>query len=86
MHPEAIAQLEKVIKSLAENNQVIVTTHNPLLVVRNKISSNIIVENGKAKPAKSLEEIRNILGIRASDNLINSKYVLVVEGQTTKKH
>lgn len=85
LHPEAIAQLEKVIKSLAENNQVIVTTHNPLLVVRNKISSNIIVENGKAKPAKSLEEIRNILGIRASDNLINSKYVLVVEGTNDKE-
>ena len=85
LHPEAIAQLEKVIKSLAENNQVIVTTHNPLLVVRNKISSNIIIENGKAKPAKSLEEIRNTLGIRASDNLINSKYVLVVEGTNDKE-
>ncbi|MEI3384875.1 MAG: AAA family ATPase [Faecalibacillus intestinalis] len=85
LHPEAIAQLEKVIKSLAENNQVIVTTHNPLLVVRNKISSNIIVENGKAKPAKNLEEIRNTLGIRASDNLINSKYVLVVEGTNDKE-
>lgn len=34
LHPEAINQLNAIIESLSENNQVIVTTHNPLFVVR----------------------------------------------------
>lgn len=85
LHPEAINQLNTIIESLSENNQVIVTTHNPLFVVRDNISSNIIIDNGTAKPAKSLREVREILGIKISDNLINSKYILVVEGNYDKE-
>jgi putative ATP-dependent endonuclease of OLD family len=85
LHPEAINQLNTIIESLAESNQVIVTTHNPLFVVRNDITKNIIINDGTAKSAKNLKEIRDVLGIRASDNLINSKYVLVVEGTDDKE-
>lgn len=52
LHPEAINQLNSIIEGLSENNQVIVTTHNPLFVVRDNISRNIIIDNGTAKPAK----------------------------------
>ena len=38
------------------------------------------MDNGKALPAKSTQEIRDLLGIKASDNLTNASYVLVVEG------
>ena len=84
LHPAAINQLYNVIQSLTEFNQVIVTTHNPLFVDRIKANSNIIIENGKAKPAKDIKQIRDVLGVKVSDNLINAKYVLVVEGEDDK--
>lgn len=81
LHPAAIHQLNAVITSLGNNNQVVLTTHNPLFVDRNDIKSNIIVNSGKATPAKNTKQIREILGIKASDNLTNASYVLVVEGE-----
>lgn len=81
LHPAAIHQLKDVISSLEENNQVILTTHNPLFVDRNDIKSNIIVHESNAKPAKGVKQIRDLLGIKASDNLVNANYVLVVEGE-----
>lgn len=81
LHPSAIHQLNEVITGLSENNQVILTTHNPLFVDRQEIKSNIIVDSGKAKPAKDIKQIRDLLGIKASDNLLNASFVLVVEGQ-----
>lgn len=81
LHPAAIHQLNTVITSLGNNNQVVLTTHNPLFVDRNDIKSNIIVNSGKATPAKNTKQIREILGIKASDNLTNASYVLVVEGE-----
>ncbi len=80
LHPAAIHQLNEVIMALGENNQVVLTTHNPLFVDRVDIKSNIIVNNGKATTAKNIEQIRDLLGIKASDNLVNANYVLVVEG------
>lgn len=84
LHPEAIHQLNEVINVLQKDNQVILTTHNPLFVNRESIKSNIIVNDGTAYATKKIEEIRNVLGIRASDNLMNANYVLVVEGNEDK--
>ena len=81
LHPGAIHILRDTIYDLADVNQVILSTHNPLFVDRNKIKSNIIVNSGKATQAKSIREIRNLLGVKASDNLTNASYVLVVEGE-----
>lgn len=80
LHPAAIHQLNEVIQALGTNNQVVLTTHNPLFVDRNNIKSNIIVNNGNATSAKNITQIRELLGIKASDNLVNARYVLVVEG------
>ena len=82
LHPGAIHQLNEIIRSISENNQVIISTHNPLFVDRNDIKTNVIVENGKATPAKDVKTIRNLLGILASDNLTNANYSLIVEGET----
>ncbi|GAB6109066.1 ATP-dependent nuclease [Fusibacter bizertensis] len=84
LHPEAIDQLEKVLNSISQDHQVFITTHNPIFVNRENMKSNIIIDNGKAKIAKNIKEIRDILGIKASDNLINAKYVLIVEGEDDK--
>ena len=85
LHPEAIHQLNETIQRMAENNQVILSTHNPAFVNKHEISSNIIVDNGKAVPAKNIKQIRDILGVTYSDNMINANTVLVVEGEEDKK-
>lgn len=84
LHPEAIHQLNDTIHKMSENNQVILSTHNPVFINKKVLSSNIIVDSGKAVPAKSIKQIRDILGITYSDNLINASNVLVVEGEEDK--
>lgn len=81
LHPGAIQQLNKIITELSAQHQVIVTTHNPLFVDRRVIKSNIIIDSGKAKSAKNIKEIRDILGVQISDNLSNAEYILAVEGE-----
>ena len=82
LHPSAIHRLREVIDELSRQHQVVVTTHCPLFVDRAHIQSNIIVSGNMARPAKSTAEIRNVLGVRASDNLIHANWVLVVEGES----
>lgn len=80
LHPSAIHSLKAVLSDMATRQQVVITTHNPLFVDRAKISSNIVVKDSKARSAKSVAEIREILGVRASDNLRHAEIVLLVEG------
>jgi hypothetical protein len=80
LHPKAIHQLRDVLDGLRQDSQLIVTTHCPLLVNRANVSSNLIVSKNNAAPAKSLTELRDILGVRASDNLQHAALIIVVEG------
>lgn len=84
LHSGAIHNLVEVINNISQNNQVIISTHNPLFVQRNQLNCNIIVDNGKAKAAKNISEIREVLGVWISDNLKSAKYVLLVEGEDDK--
>lgn len=81
LHPGAIHQVNDIIRSLTGQTQVLITTHNPLFVDRSNVAANIIVSDGGAKPARSVKAIRDVLGIKASDNLMNANFALVVEGQ-----
>lgn len=81
LHPAAIHQVNEIIQSISQTSQVILTTHNPLFVDRANIKSNIIVTDGGATPAKTISTIRDLLGIKASDNLTHANYALVVEGE-----
>ncbi len=81
LHPAAIHQVNDIIQSIAKTSQVIITTHNPLFVDRLNVKSNIIVTDGAATPAKNIASIRDLLGIKASDNLTHANYALVVEGE-----
>lgn len=81
LHPSAIHQLKTVLAEIARTNQVIMTTHCPLFVDRVAIKSNILVHRSRATPAKSIQEIRKILGVRASDNLQHAELILLVEGE-----
>ena len=84
LHPGAMHSLVDVINKMAENSQVIISTHNPLFVSQNRLSSNIIIDQGTVRAAKSISEIRSILGVLPSDNLQNARFVLVVEGEDDK--
>ena len=82
LHPEAVHLLKNKIYEIAEKNQVIISTHSPIFVDRENIDSNIIINDGKAAPAGNLKVIREVLGIKTSDNLKNAEQVLVVEGES----
>ena len=80
LHPGAMHSLREVIETLTANNQVVLTTHCPLFVDRTSIGRNILIDRSTAKPARDIASIRSLLGVRASDNLVNASHVLVVEG------
>ncbi|HEU4476225.1 MAG TPA: AAA family ATPase [Methyloceanibacter sp.] len=80
LHPKAIHQLREVLDTLKMDRQIILTSHCASLVNRADVSSNIIVSKNKAHPARSLDELRTVLGVRASDNLRHAALVTVVEG------
>jgi putative ATP-dependent endonuclease of OLD family len=81
LHPKAIHNLKKVIAEISKSNQVIVTTHSPIIIERLQVKHNILVQNGKASPALNINEIRESLGITMSDNLSSARLVLLVEGE-----
>ncbi|MBN8509604.1 MAG: AAA family ATPase [Burkholderiales bacterium] len=80
LHPGAMHSLREVIETLTATNQVVLTTHCPLFVDRASVGRNILIDRSKAKPARDIASIRELLGVRASDNLVNASHVLVVEG------
>lgn len=81
LQPGAIHQINEIIRGLSDRHQIILTTHNPLFADRESVTANIIVSEGSAKPAKNIKAVRDILGIRASDNLMHANFALIVEGQ-----
>lgn len=84
LHPESARQLYETINALSANHQVVLTTHSPLFVNRTNLKENIIVDSGKATPVKKIKEIRDVLGIKVSDNLTNAENILIVEGEDDK--
>lgn len=80
LHPDAIRKIKEAIIEISQNNQVIISTHSPILINRDSISSNIIVAKSTATPCKQIKEIREELGVIVSDNLTHANRVLLVEG------
>ena len=85
LHSGAIHQLKEILNDVYKNNQILLTTHNQVFIDRDNISNNIIVDKGKIKKVKDLKQLRNILGVELSDNLISCEKVLLVEGPTDVK-
>ena len=80
LHPKAIHEIKKVLSDIAKYNQLIITTHSPVLVNTSNVESNIIVTNNNAHQALSLKEVRETLGVLASDNLLFADNTILVEG------
>lgn len=80
LHPGAIHRLAGVLTDIAQTQQVVMTTHCPILVQRDSLGSNIVVRDNKARPASSVAELREVLGVRVHDNLASAEVLLIVEG------
>jgi putative ATP-dependent endonuclease of the OLD family len=85
LHPAAIHRLNAIINEISQKQQVIITTHSPLLVDRRDISRNVLVNKQKAQQADSIVSIRDTIGVHVSDNLTNSSWVLLVEGKSDER-
>ncbi len=86
LHPGAMRDLRSLIYSWApEGIQVIISTHSPIFVNTNSVSSNLIVQNGTTSPATGIKQIRDILGVIPSDNLFGAERIGIVEGMCDVK-
>jgi len=81
LHPRAIHELRSVIAKLSERNQVVLTSHSPLFIDPSHLESTIIVKDNKAACAKNIKEVRDVLGVRLSDNLQSARLVAILEGE-----
>lgn len=82
LHPQAIHEIRNAMAELSTHNQVVLTSHSPLLINPAKIESTIVVQKNKAAIARNIAEVRNVLGVRNSDNLQSARLVALVEGET----
>lgn len=82
LHPEACRRVKNILYNLAKQNQVIISTHSPVFINREDLSSNIIVRNNEVVPVHTLSDVRNELGVAISDNLCNAEIILLLEGGT----
>lgn len=80
LHPGAIHEIAAVLRATAQTQQIVISTHSPLLVNRFDIGSNLIVQQTRARAARSVRELREALGVRTSDNLEHADVILIVEG------
>ena len=85
LHPDAIHKLRDVIVDISSKNQVIISTHSPLLVNHSDVSRNLLVYKSQVSPAKYIAEIRDILGVKISDNLRSANLMILVEGSEDRK-
>lgn len=92
LHPNGAKDLLKSFDEITETSQIIYTTHNPFLTIRNCIDSLAFVDKSslegtkiKRKPYLNKYQIlRKELGILLNDSFLIGDVNLVVEGATEK--
>lgn len=84
LHPGAIHRLRNVLQDIAATTQIVITTHHPVFVDRRRAQNNVIVQGSRAGPAANIGEVRECLGVHASDNLRHADLVLLVEGESDR--
>ena len=92
LHPKGAKDLLKSFDDISESSQILYTTHNPFLAVRNCVDSLIFV-NKSAKDGTKINKkpflnkyqiLRRELGIMLNDSFLIGDINLVVEGNTEK--
>lgn len=92
LHPNGSKDLLVSFNEIAENAQLIYTTHNPFLTIRNNIDSLIFVNKSPKEGTKinhkpflnKYQILRKELGILLNDSFLLGDINLVVEGNTEK--
>ncbi|MBU9261714.1 ATP-dependent nuclease [Burkholderia multivorans] len=88
LHSSAIYEIKDALRKLSSDFQIICTTHSPILIQRDDVKANVIVESSgheadfysTARAAGKLEDIRKSLGIKPHENMTTAEVVIVVEG------
>lgn len=92
LHPKGAKDLLKSFDEISESSQILYTTHNPFLAVRNCIDSLIFVNKSANEGTKinkkpflnKYQLLRRELGIMLNDSFLIGDINLVVEGNTEK--
>lgn len=92
LHPNGAKDLLKSFDEISESSQIIYTTHNPFLAIRNCIDSLIYVHKNPELGTKinkktflnKYQIIRRELGILLNDSFLIGDINLIVEGNTEK--
>nr|WP_255467782.1 AAA family ATPase [Plantibacter sp. M259] len=82
LHPASVHELQTLFAQISGAQQVILATHNPIFVNREDVSSNILVRENEARPAQSVDQIREAIGVHLHDNLSSAEKIVLVEGLT----
>lgn len=82
LHPKAIHGIKRVLLEAALKCQIIISTHSPILIDRNDLANNIIVEKHSARHCSNIKEIRDVIGVHVADNLVAAELVILVEGES----
>ncbi len=85
LHPASVHELQSLFQALSVTQQVILATHNPIFVNRERVESNILVKTNSARAAKNVSVIRAALGVELSDNLQSADTIVLVEGVSDEK-
>lgn len=92
LHPKGAKDLLQSFDEISESSQILYTTHNPFLAVRNCIDSLIFVNKSANEGTKinkkpflnKYQLLRSELGIMLNDSFLIGDINLVVEGNTEK--
>lgn len=92
LHPKGAKDLLKSFDEISETSQILYTTHNPFLAVRNCVDSLIFVNKSANDGTKinkkpflnKYQLLRRELGIMLNDSFLIGDINLVVEGNTEK--
>ncbi len=95
LHPSGQRDLLKALEEIAKTNQIILATHSPFLIDKNKLERIRIVERKEREGTKvyekfwdslydSLQVIRASIGADISDSLFGHKNNIIVEGYSDK--
>ncbi len=85
LHADAIYGIKKILKETSERSQVIIATHSALLIDKEHISNNIVVSENEVRHAKSISEIKELLGIHTTDEYKGNETVILVEGESDER-
>lgn len=85
LHADAIYGIKKILKETSETSQVIIATHSALLIDKEHVSNNIIVSEKGVHHAKTVLEIKELLGIHTTDEYKGNEIVVLVEGESDER-